>query len=105
MRYEQFSDLCVSEIMERWPTTIGVFIDYGMHCIGCPIGIFHTLSDAADEHGIPVAVLEREIAAAIAEATKAGPARVRHRSAPAGAGLLPGASAVPLPPDPHLPRR
>ena len=93
MHYEQFSDLCVSEIMERWPTTIGVFIDYGMHCIGCPIGVFHTLADAAEEHGIPADVLMREIAAAIDEATTAGPARVRHRSAPVGAALLSAASA------------
>ncbi len=105
MRYEQFSDLCVSEIMARWPTTIGVFIDYGMHCVGCPIGVFHTLADAADEHGIPYDMLLREIAAAIAEATRAGPARARHRSAPVGAGLSPAASAVPLPPAPRLPRR
>lgn len=105
MRDEQFSDLCVSEIMERWPTTIGVFIDYGMHCIGCPIGVFHTLSDAADEHGIPLKVLEREIAAAIGEATRAGPARARHRSARAGAGLLSAASASRPAPGPRPPRR
>lgn len=105
MRYEQFSDLCVSEIMARWPTTIGVFIDYGMHCVGCPIGVFHTLADAADEHGIPYDMLLREIAAAIAEATRAGPARARHRSAPVGAGLSPAASAALPPPAPRLPRR
>lgn len=105
MRYEQFSDLCVGEIMERWPTTIGVFIDYGLHCIGCPIGAFHTLVDAAEEHGIVLDVLAREIAAAIDEATTASPAPVRRRSAPVGAGLLPAASVFRLRPGRRLPRR
>ena len=30
MRYEAFSDLCVAEIMNRWPATIAVFIDFNM---------------------------------------------------------------------------
>lgn len=105
MSDEQFSDLCVSEIMERWPTTIGVFIDYGIHCIGCPIGVFHTLVEAAEEHGIPFDVLEREVSVAIAAATTAGPERARRRSAPIGAGLLSGASAFRLPPVRRSPRR
>lgn len=105
MRYEQFSDLCVSEIMARWPPTIGVFIDYGLHCIGCPIGVFHNLVDAAEEHGVPLEVLEREIEAAIVEATEAGPARARRRSAPTGARPLPAASAARLPPALRVPRR
>lgn len=44
----------------------GVFIDLHMHRIGCPIGIFHTLSEAAAEHAIPFDVLIAEIQAAIA---------------------------------------
>lgn len=85
MRYADYSDLPVSEIMRRWPSTIGVFIDYGMHCIGCPIGMFHTLVDAAYEHGLTADALAAEIGAAIAADATAGPARVRRRSASAGA--------------------
>lgn len=65
MRYEDFSDLHVAEIMSRWPATIGVFIDFKMHCIGCPIGQFHTLADAAEEHVLSLDLLSSEIAAAI----------------------------------------
>lgn len=86
MKYEQFSDLCVSEIMQRWPATIAVFLDLQMHCVGCPIGAFHTLADAAFEHGLSLEELATEIAAAIDGETRAGPERVRHRSAPGGAG-------------------
>ena len=94
MRYEDFSELCVGDIMQRWPATLGVFIDLHMHCIGCPIAKFHTLSDAADEHGLPLELLVSEISAAIDEATRAGPERVRRRSAPADADPLPAAFAA-----------
>jgi hybrid cluster-associated redox disulfide protein len=86
MKYEKFSDLCVAEIMHRWPSTIGVFIDLHMHCIGCPIGTFHTLADAAEEHGLVLDDLAAEVSAAIDGETRAGPERVRRRSAEAGGG-------------------
>ncbi|HHY51050.1 MAG TPA: DUF1858 domain-containing protein [Alphaproteobacteria bacterium] len=105
MHGEQFSDLRVGEIMSRWPATIGIFIDYGLHCIGCPIGVFHTLIAAAREHGIPPAVLEGEVAAAVRAATTAGPGRARRRSAPAGAGHVSAASAGRLRPVRRPPRR
>ena len=33
----------VDDVMRRWPSTIRVFIDFGMHCVGCPIATFHTV--------------------------------------------------------------
>ncbi|HEV2515843.1 MAG TPA: DUF1858 domain-containing protein [Devosia sp.] len=105
MRYEEFSNLCVAEIMGRWPATIGVFIDLGMHCIGCPIGVFHTLADAAEEHGIPLQVLSAEISAAIDGETKAGPVRARHRSAAGGGGPSRAASVAHLRPGPRFPKQ
>jgi hybrid cluster-associated redox disulfide protein len=44
--------MTVDEIMRRWPATIRVMIRNKMLCIGCPIGIFHTVSDACDAHGL-----------------------------------------------------
>lgn len=85
MRHESFSDLRVSEIMTRWPQTIRVFIDLKMHCVGCPIGVFHTLVDAAEEHALDLDRLVAEIAAAIDGETTAGPERDRRRSTLAGA--------------------
>ncbi|MBX3574037.1 MAG: DUF1858 domain-containing protein [Mesorhizobium sp.] len=45
-------DMTVDEIMRRWPSTIGVAIRHGMLCVGCPIGIFHTVTDACAAHGL-----------------------------------------------------
>lgn len=51
MRPNGMIELTLAEIMSRWPATMRVFIDRNMHCIGCPIATFHTLVEAAEEHG------------------------------------------------------
>ncbi len=43
-------ELLVDEAMRQWPATIRVFLDFGFHCVGCPIGCFHSLADACLEH-------------------------------------------------------
>jgi hybrid cluster-associated redox disulfide protein len=42
--------MTVDEIMGRRPTTIRVFMDFRMACVGCPIAGFHTVADACREH-------------------------------------------------------
>jgi hybrid cluster-associated redox disulfide protein len=38
--------------MRRWPAAIHVFMRNQMLCIGCPVGTFHTVSDACAAHGL-----------------------------------------------------
>jgi len=40
----------VDEVMRRWPSTIRVFLDFRMRCVGCPIATFHSVDEACDEH-------------------------------------------------------
>ena len=54
-------DLSLAEIMSRWPATIRLFLDKRMHCVGCPIAPFHTLVDAAEEHGLLLAGLVADV--------------------------------------------
>lgn len=68
-------DLSVKEIMDRWPDTASAFIARRMHCVGCPMGPFHTLADAAMEHRLELCDLEESIQLAIT----ASQAQVRHR--------------------------
>jgi hybrid cluster-associated redox disulfide protein len=42
----------VDEVMRSHLTTIRVFLDFRMGCVGCPIACFHTVDDACTEHGI-----------------------------------------------------
>ena len=58
-------DMPVDEIMRRWPSTIRVFIRHRMLCIGCPIGIFHTVTDACEAHGLDEEAFSQELMDAI----------------------------------------
>lgn len=57
-------DMPIDEIMRQWPSTIGVLLRHKMLCVGCPIAIFHTVTDACAEHGID----ETEFVAELQEA-------------------------------------
>jgi hybrid cluster-associated redox disulfide protein len=46
------SDSIVADIMRDFPALICVFMDFRMHCVGCPIARFHTVNDSCREHGV-----------------------------------------------------
>lgn len=79
MRKTELLDLSVGEIMSMWPSTIRIFIEHNMHCVGCPISPFHTLPDAAEEHGLAVATLAAEIEREIESAGLKGSRASAHR--------------------------
>jgi hybrid cluster-associated redox disulfide protein len=60
------ADTTVDEIMRLCPETIRVFLDYQMRCVGCPIGCFHTIRDAAREHNADEARFTEDLLAAAA---------------------------------------
>jgi hybrid cluster-associated redox disulfide protein len=68
-------DLSVKEIMDRWPLTASAFIARRMRCVGCPIGPFHTIADAAAEHQQDAA----ELLEAIERGIRAGQEPARRR--------------------------
>lgn len=55
----------MDEMMRKWPETVHVAIRHRLLCVGCPIGPFHTIADAAREHGLDEAMLRREFEQAI----------------------------------------
>ena len=62
MKYDAVpdADLMVDEVMRRWPSTIRVFLDFRMRCVGCPIATFHSIDEACDEHSVnPAAFLSK----------------------------------------------
>ncbi|MBX3532685.1 MAG: DUF1858 domain-containing protein [Rhizobiaceae bacterium] len=58
--------MTVDEIMRRWPAAIRVFIRNRMLCIGCPIGVFHTVRDACDAHDLDEDMISLQLLAAMA---------------------------------------
>src|SRR5690348_8940392 len=77
------SELTVDEVMQRWPSTIRIFLDFEMGCVGCPIATFHSVEEACREHGIgPEKFLERlRSAAQAAQAPRSGEAAFGRPSA------------------------
>ena len=66
MRDTAIETLTLAEIMSTCPSTIRLFIDRRLRCVGCPIAPFHTLLDAALEHGIPPEDLTMAVAGEMA---------------------------------------
>ena len=81
---EDLAGLCVAQIMQRWPATIAVFMNCDLHCVGCPVGSFHTLAEAAEAHGIPLDRLMENVEAAIAGVPVRDTRRQRRRRSAAG---------------------
>lgn len=80
----------VDEIMRGWPATIRVMLRHRMLCVGCPVGIFHTVADACAAHGIDREAFEAELLRAMrgdpaVHRRSAGPRRRKLRRRPPGA--------------------
>lgn len=58
------SDDLVEEVMRSHPTTIRVFLDFKLGCVGCPIASFHTVDDACVEHSVDRRLLLKALRAA-----------------------------------------
>ena len=57
----------VDDVMTERPATIRVFLTHKMLCVGCPIGVFHTVADACLEHGVALGPFLAELERAAAQ--------------------------------------
>jgi len=46
-------DLFMDEILDRWPVTIMLFLEYRMACVGCSMSAYDTLRDALKAYDLP----------------------------------------------------
>lgn len=80
-------DMSLSQLTERWPGVLRVFLDWHLHCIGCPVAPFHTLTESAREHDYPLADLRAAVLATIEQGSSgASPLYARPQAATIGAG-------------------
>ena len=54
-------EMTIREIMGRYPETFSVFVNYGLHCIGCPIAQSETIEQAAKVHNIDLEKFIRDL--------------------------------------------
>ena len=49
------ADSIVRDVMRCWPQTVAVFLDHRMACVGCAMGRFCTLAEAAQTYRLDCA--------------------------------------------------
>ena len=54
-------NMTVEEVLNTWPETAVIFQDYATACIGCDLGAFCTLTEAASEYQINPQVLLQDL--------------------------------------------
>lgn len=45
-------EMTIEEVIKKYPRSAFVFIDYGLHCVGCPMAEPETIEEAAKLHRI-----------------------------------------------------
>ena len=45
-------EMTIQEIIEHYPEVLSVFINHGLHCIGCPLAQGETVEQAAKAHKV-----------------------------------------------------
>jgi len=58
-------EMKISEIVEKYPQTISLLLEKGLHCIGCPLAPDETFEEAAKVHGFDLEKLLEELNKAI----------------------------------------
>ncbi len=54
-------EMTIQEVVEKNPETIRVFMEHGLHCIGCAVARFENIEQGAMAHGIDVDTLIKDL--------------------------------------------
>jgi hybrid cluster-associated redox disulfide protein len=63
-------NMSISEVVMKWPETVGTFMEAGLHCFGCAAARFETIEQGAVAHGIDPDKLIEELNEIIEEKKK-----------------------------------
>lgn len=64
-------NMTFTEVLQKHPETAMVFMEQGMHCLGCAAAHFETIGQGAEAHGIDVKKLIEELNKTISKKKKA----------------------------------
>ncbi|MDD4877436.1 MAG: DUF1858 domain-containing protein [Candidatus Nanoarchaeia archaeon] len=65
-------DTPIGDVVQKYPDTVEVFGNHGLHCIGCAIASFESVEQGANAHGIDVNALLKDLNAAAKKKKTAG---------------------------------
>lgn len=60
-------DMKIQEVVTSHPETAPVFLEHGMHCLGCQVAMFESIEQGARAHGIDVDKLMEALNRAVEE--------------------------------------
>lgn len=63
-------DMLIGDILGVAPDSVPLFMDMGMHCLGCPASLGETLEQACLVHGVDVDEMVQKLNEMSASATK-----------------------------------
>jgi len=63
-------DMTIQEVVQNNPETIRVFLEHGLHCIGCSVARYENIEQGALAHGIDVDSLIDDLNAVVSGAGK-----------------------------------
>ena len=58
-------EMTIGEVAQKYPKTIFVFIDYGLHCVGCPVAPDETIEQAAKVHQLDLTKFLKDLNKAV----------------------------------------
>lgn len=67
-------DMTISEVVQRYPFSVPVFLKHGLFCFGCAVARFENLEQGAIAHGIDPDALVADLNQAVEENATAEPA-------------------------------
>ena len=47
-------DMLIGDLVRNYPVSIGVLMDHGMGCVGCPSAQAESIENASEVHGMDV---------------------------------------------------
>jgi len=60
-------EMGIMEVVQQWPDTANIFMDFGMGCLGCAAAHFENIEQGASAHGIDVDALITALNQAVPE--------------------------------------
>lgn len=60
-------EMNITEIVQKYPETVDIFMQHGMGCLGCAAARFENLAQGAAAHGIDVDKLVTDLNNALKE--------------------------------------
>ncbi|MBR9706327.1 DUF1858 domain-containing protein [Candidatus Pacearchaeota archaeon] len=47
-------DMLIGELIKKYPTSVEIMLEHGLHCVGCHVATWETLDQGCSGHGIDV---------------------------------------------------